>query len=216
MKKLCIFDFDGTLFDSVEDVVICFNKTLSMHNFDTLTYNEYIEILGGNIDEMVSLILKDKNTKENIELIKSTYVKIYSGSNKEHTLPFPDIKGVLEELQKKDIILAINSNRTTESIKAYVDKYFSDIDFIGIEGHDPDYPSKPNPMGVNKIMKKADVDSDETIYIGDSRTDIKTSQNAGIDCVIVKWGYGTPDVFESGYPSGFIEDAHELLEIINE
>ena len=72
MKKLVIFDFDGTLFDSVDDVVICFNEALSMHNFPTLTKKEYLEILGGNIDEVVSLILKDRNSKENMELIKET------------------------------------------------------------------------------------------------------------------------------------------------
>lgn len=215
MKKLCIFDFDGTLFDSVDDVIICFNKSLSMHNFDTLTYKEYIEILGGNIDEMVSLILKDENTKENIELIKSTYGKIYGNSNKEHTIPFHGIKDVLKELQEKNITLAINSNRITESIESYVDEYFSDIDFIEIEGHNIDYPSKPSPIGVNKIIEKANVELSEVIYIGDSITDIKTSQNAGIDCVIVKWGYGTSDVFESDYPLSFIEDTGGLLEIIN-
>lgn len=215
MKKLCIFDFDGTLVDSLEDVVICFNKTLSMHNFDTLTNDEYIEHLGGNIDEIVSLILKDKNTPENIELIKNTYAKIYCTSNNEHTHPFSNIKEVLAELQNKNIILAINSNRTTKSIKYYVDKFFEDINFIDIEGHNIDYPSKPSPIGVNNIIKKANVELSEVIYIGDSITDIKTAQNAGIDCVLVKWGYGKSDAFESDYPLSFIEDTKELLEIIN-
>lgn len=215
MKKLCIFDFDGTLFDSVDDVVICFNKALSMHNFDTLTYEEYIERLGGNIDEMVSLILKDKNTPENIELIKNTYAKIYGASTKEHTHPFSGINEVLVELQNKNIILAINSNRITKSIKYYVDKFFEDIDFIEIEGHNLDYPSKPSPIGVNKIIKKANVELSEVIYIGDSITDIKTAKNAGIDCVLVKWGYGKSDAFESDYPLSFIEDTEGLLEIIN-
>ena len=90
MKRLAIFDFDGTLFDSVHDVIICFNKALSMNGFPTLTREEYIERLGGNIDEIVSLILKDKNSKENIELIKKDYQKLYDESNKDNTLPFPN------------------------------------------------------------------------------------------------------------------------------
>ena len=66
MKKLCIFDFDGILFDSVDDVVICFNKALDIYDLPTLTKDEYLGCLGGNIDEIVSLVLKDNNTSENI------------------------------------------------------------------------------------------------------------------------------------------------------
>ena len=100
MKRLAIFDFDGTLFDSVHDVIICFNKALSMNGFPTLTREEYIERLGGNIDEIVSLILKDKNSKENIELIKKDYQKLYDESNKDNTLPFQNSLEVLKELDR--------------------------------------------------------------------------------------------------------------------
>lgn len=214
MKRLAIFDFDGTLFDSVCDVVICFNKTLAFHNFPTLTLEEYLDRLGGNIDEIVSLILKDNNTAENIELVKDTYVKIYSESPKENTCPFANVYEVLNALQERGLILAINSNRSTDSIIGYVDKFFSDINFQAIEGHNPDYPSKPNPYAVEKMMGEFEVSKDETIYIGDSITDIKTAQNAQIDCVLVGWGYGRKEAFESDYPLKTIDDAHCLLEII--
>ena len=214
MKKLVIFDFDGTLFDSVWDVVECFNETLAIHDFPTLTHEEYLDRLGGNIDEIVSLILKDKNTPENIELVKGTYDKIYSASPKENTRPFPKTHEVLKALQEKGFLLAINSNRSNSSIKYYVDKCFSDIDFVAIEGHNPAYPSKPRPCGVKKMRGKLKVTKDETIYIGDSMTDIKTAQNAEIDCILVSWGYGRKEAFESDYPLKTIDDICDLLEII--
>ena len=86
MKRLAIFDFDGTLFDSVWDVVICFNRALEIHGFPTLTHEEYLDRLGGNIDEIVSLVLKDKNTAENMELVKTTYAKMYSDSPQYQTI----------------------------------------------------------------------------------------------------------------------------------
>ncbi len=213
MKKLVIFDFDGTLFDSVDDVVICFNEALSMHNFPTLTKKEYLEVLGGNIDEVVSLILKDRNSKENMELIKETYGELYSNSDKRNTLPFPNSGDVLRKLQERNIFIAINSNRSTDSIKYFVNEFFSDIDFVLIEGHNPEYPSKPSPIGVENIVKKAGVSLDEAIYVGDSKTDIKTAKNAKIDCILVSWGYGSENDLKDDSVLEVIDDINQLLDL---
>lgn len=211
MKKLAIFDFDGTLFNSVDDVVICFNKALTKHNFPTLEREEFIGCLGGNIDEIVSLVLKDKNTPENMEMLKDTYLGIYYPSKKENTLPFPGAHELLKELQEKDILLAINSNRFSDSLEFFIDNFFSDIDFLSIEGHNFDTPSKPSPAGINKIIKKAGVSPSETIYIGDSGTDIKTAQNAGIECIIVKWGYGNEEDWENEYILECVDEFSQIL-----
>ncbi|MBQ9026035.1 MAG: HAD hydrolase-like protein, partial [Methanobrevibacter sp.] len=96
MKILYIFDFDGTLFDTVHDVVICLNEALSVNNFPTLSDSEYVERLGGNINEIVSLVLKDKNTPENIGLIKNTYQPLYDDSPKEKSVPFDGVNELLE------------------------------------------------------------------------------------------------------------------------
>ena len=112
-------------------------------------------------------------------------------------------------------MLAINSNRLNYSLKEFADKFFPDINFVLIEGHDINYPSKPNPYGVNKIIDKANVSLDEAVYIGDSITDIKTAQNAGIDCVIVKWGYGDEDTFNHTYPLNIISDFSQLCELLD-
>lgn len=211
MKKLAIFDFDGTLFNSVDDVVICFNKTLEIYNLPTLTKEEYFECLGGNIDEIVSLVLGENNSLENIEKVKKTYLDLYNSSPKKHTLPFPESHECLKELQNKGVLLAINSNRLNYSLKYFVEKFFTDIDFVLIEGHCEDYPSKPSPFGVENILKKADVCSDDAVYIGDSKTDIETAQNAGMDCIVVKWGYGNQKAHENEYVLEAIDEFDEIL-----
>ncbi|MBQ6512583.1 HAD family hydrolase [Methanobrevibacter sp.] len=212
MKKLCIFDFDGTLFDSVDDVVVCFNKALTIYNLPTLTRDEYIGYLGGNIDDIVSLVLKDKNTPENMEIIKKTYLDFYDSSEKPLSVPFPKSHNLLRELQEKNVLIAINSNRFTYSINHFVDKFFSDIDFFQIEGHNLGFPSKPDPYGANKIIKNANVSLDDVIYIGDSITDIETAKNIGIDCVIVKWGYGVKTDWENDYILDAIDDFSQILD----
>ena len=130
MKKLAIFDFDGTLFNSVDDVVICFNKTLEKFDFPTLTKEEYFECLGGNIDEITSLVLGKNSTPENVEKVKTYYLDLYNPSKKENTLPFDGSHELLKQLQDKGVLLAVNSNRLTYSLKYFVEKFFGDIDFV--------------------------------------------------------------------------------------
>ena len=119
MKSFAIFDFDGTLFDSVHDVVTCLNEALSMHGFPTLSHDEYVRRLGGNINEIVSLVLKDKNTTENIEKVRKSYDVIYDASPKDKTVPFEGMEDVLLNLQDRGIALAINSNRSEDSIRHF-------------------------------------------------------------------------------------------------
>jgi phosphoglycolate phosphatase len=211
MKSLAIFDFDGTLFDSIDDVVICFNMTLADYGFPTMTRDEYIPCLGGNIDEIVSLVLGDNANSQNVESVKDTYLNYYNSSKKENTIPFPKAHDTLRQLQDKGVLLAINSNRLTYSLNHFVEKYFSDIDFVAVEGHTYPNPSKPDPYGVERIIEKAGVDVSEVIYIGDSATDIKTAKNAGIDCILVSWGYGSKEDFENEYVLDVIEDESEIL-----
>lgn len=211
MKKLAIFDFDGTIMDSVRDVVIHLNEALSMYGFPTLTSDEYVKFLGGNIDDIVSLVLKDKSSPENLKLVKDTYLDIYYSSDKPNTLPFPKSREILIKLQSKGVILAINSNRFTDSIQSLTDKFFKDIDFSLIMGHDFDYPSKPDPFGVNEIIKNSSVGLDETLYIGDSGTDIQTAKNAGVDCIVVRWGYGNKNDWENDYVLEAIDDFDEII-----
>ena len=211
MKRLAIFDFDGTLFNSIDDVVICFNRTLEIYDLPALTRDEYIPCLGGNIDEIVSLVLGENLTDDNLEPIKTTYLDLYNSSNKELTVPFPKAHDLLRKLQDKGVLLAINSNRLNYSLNEFVDRFFSDIDFLAVEGHEEPNPSKPDPYGANKIIGMAGVGAGEAVYIGDSTNDIKTAQNAGIDCILVSWGYGMEGDFKSDYPIAVIDDIDELL-----
>ena len=211
MKKLAIFDFDGTLFDSIEDVLICFNKALEIHDFPALTREELIPCLGGNIDEIVGLVLKDNNSFENIQKVKKTYLDLYYSSQKELTVPFPKSHDLLRKLQDNGVLLAVNSNRLSDSLKHFVGKFFYDIDFVLVEGHNLKDPSKPDPCGVYKIIKASGVIPEEAVYIGDSKTDIATAKNAGIDCVVVRWGYGSEDDWNDDYILESVDGMCEIL-----
>lgn len=215
MKKLCIFDFDGTLFDTLPDVATCFNQTFQKLGYEALNLEFYKKSLGGNIDEILAKILKENNTPENIEEVKSTYEKIYHNNPKENTKIYAGIHETLNKLQEKGYILAINSNRDPMSIKYFLNKYTPNIKFIDIQGHVSYNPSKPDPYGANTIIKKANVTKEETIYIGDSHTDIQTAKNANIDCILVTWGYGVGNVYQDKYPVKIINKTEEITDFLD-
>ena len=133
---------------------------------------------------------------------------------KENSTLFDGMLEVLEELQKEGMILAINSNRNPNSIKTLLKKHANNITFLDIQGHIPNIPSKPNPYGVNTIINKANTTKEETVYIGDSATDIQTAKNAGIDCILVKWGYGLDDAYADEYPIALVNNKDELIKSI--
>lgn len=214
MKKLCIFDFDGTLFDTICYVYENVNVILRENDLPTLNNDKLIKLLGGNIDQIVSKILgEEKSTPENIKKIRLGYEE-RCRKVKDDSLPYNGIVELLHLLQEKNIILAINSNRKTESIKYFVDRHLSDIAFLDIQGHTYNHPSKPDAYGINTIIKKSGLEKEDTVYIGDSSTDIRTACNAGVDCVIVKWGYGDENDYSNEYPIEVIDEPLELLEVV--
>ena len=214
MKKLCIFDFDGTMFDTLLDVVECFNQTFEKLGYERRDLEFYKKSLGGNVDEIIGIILKDNNNEENIELVKKTYEEIYYNDRKENTHPYRGILELLEKLQEDNIVLAINSNRKADSIMKFMEEYAGNIDFIDIQGHDYQHPSKPDPYGVNTILRKSGIRREDAIYIGDSITDIRTARNAGVDCILVRWGYGVGDIYYDEYPLRVVDNPEEIYEIV--
>lgn len=204
------------MFDSIGDVAVCFNRTLTALGFTDSLQEDYIKIVGGNIDEIVRKLLKNEATEENISLVRCEYEKTYEKHDKENTKPYRGIRELLEKLVENNVLLAVNSNRKADSINQFIEKHLHDINFIAVEGHVPGYPSKPDSYGVNRILKKAGVTQSETVYIGDSKTDIQTARNAGIDCILVSWGYNVKEEFEDDYPLKVVDNPLEILEIILE
>ena len=189
MKKLVIFDLDGTLIDTLMDAGRCFNKVLEQFGFKTYPLEQYNCLVGGNLEVIFSKLLEEQDrTEEIISKLKNKYREVYSLDPKPNTKPFDGVLDVLKKLnEKNDISIAINTNKSQVLAEKLCENMFSDIEFSGIFGYVDERPSKPDPYAVNELMKINNVLPEETIYVGDSLTDIKTAQNAGIDCIFVNW-----------------------------
>lgn len=214
MKKLFIFDFDGTLFNTIKQLVHNMNQALTIHGFPELTLDEYKLAVGGNINQVISNVLQSNSSPDNIEAVKKTYLEIIKDYEDNLTRPFDGVEEILLYLQDNNIQLAINSNRYTYSIESYVNKFLKNINFIDIQGHEPPNPSKPDAYGINQILSKSEFNKEDVVYIGDSPTDIKTAKNAGIDCVIVTWGYADYELIEDDYILKRISKPEQLKKLI--
>jgi len=195
MKKgLCIFDFDGTLVNTITDVAICFNKTLEYYGFNSHPIELYKNFVGGDLETVVDKLLSYnqlKNaTEEDVKNIKEYYSKLYLNCEKENTKPYYGIVELLKNLQNNDIKLAINTNKKQILTEELCQKFFSNIKFEKIIGYSENYPSKPNPQAVYDILEYYKEEKANAVYIGDGKTDVKTAESAGIDAIFVEWGQG--------------------------
>ena len=210
-----MFDFDGTLFNTLDQLVFNMNEALNFFDFPELTVDEYRNSVGGNVNQLISKVLGDNSNEENISKVKKKYLDIVKKTDDNLTLPYSWMAELLKELEEKGIALAINSNRFTHSIEFYLNKFMDDISFVDIQGHNPPNPSKPDAYGVNMILKKTGFCRDEVLYVGDSFTDIRTAKNSGVDCVIVNWGYSDYDVIKKEESVRIISNPFELLDYIS-
>ena len=213
-KKLYIFDFDGTLVDTITDVAICFNAALAQFGFPIHDLTLYKHFVGGNLETVVARLLpSDQVIEENITKVKTAHRKLYLASEKPNTAPFPGIPEVLLHLQKKQKKLTIHTNKAQQLTDALCQRFFEKIDFLAVVGYDPLYPSKPDPWGVRYLMEKAKVTTEETVYIGDGLTDVLTAENAGIDCLYVTWGQGKPGDTEHPCVRKIVYSPADLLDL---
>lgn len=204
MRKLYIFDFDGTLANTFHQSVLAYNQALKQHNQPTIKYENIEDI---NFKEFI------KNMTHNEEILQ-TYAEIYQNQNIKHTKAYPNIKKTLKKLDKNpDITLAICSNRLQKLLDELVTKIFPEINFKYIIGYQENKPTKPNPEMINQIINNEPYNKNEIIYIGDRDTDIKTAQNANIDLILVTWGQGNTETYKDKYPIKIIEKPEQLLEI---
>ena len=215
MKKLVIFDLDGTLLDTIADLAESANYALKQLDYPTHPVDAIRTFVGNGINKLLERALPaHEQTEENIMRMRSHFVPYYDIHNADLSTPYPGIVSLLEDLQAKGILIAVASNKYQEATVKLVKQYFPNIDFVEILGQREGINVKPDPSIVFDILKKADVSKEDVLYVGDSGVDMQTAINAGVDAVGVTWGFRPRAELESFQPMGLIDKAEDLLEFI--
>lgn len=211
MRKLIVFDLDGTLLNTIADLAEATNHALQVCGYPTHTTDEYAFFVGNGVDKLFERALPPmERNEENIRKIRSIFIPYYNVHNADLSRPYEGIVQMLETLQEKRFLLAVASNKYQEATRKLILHYFPHISFIRIFGQREGVPLKPDPAVILEIMRGVGVEHENMIYVGDSGVDMQTGHNAGVETIGVSWGFRPRAELEACRPS-FIADSPEEL-----
>ena len=191
MKKIVIFDLDGTLLNTIGDLADAVDYVMRSRNLPEHTNAEYRQMVGGGIKRLVERALPAELAENEayVEECVAQFRRYYVDNIDRHTIPYEGIPELLHKLQSDGVKMAVASNKFQHGTDRLVAKFFGGIEFIAIEGNREGAPLKPNPEIIHNILRIAGVEPCDAIMVGDSGIDIRTAIAAGIDSIGVSWGF---------------------------
>lgn len=215
MKKLVIFDLDGTLLNTIADLATSTNYALAKNGFPEHDLAEYNYFVGNGINKLFERALPEgQKTEENILNVRKEFLIHYNIHNADRSTPYPGMVGLLQALQEKGIQLAVASNKYQEATRKLVARFFPDIRFSLVLGQREGIPAKPSPDIVYEILQATGVEKSDTLYVGDSNVDMQTAINSGVDACGVAWGFRPVEELRSFNPRFLAWKAEEILEFV--
>lgn len=216
MTKLVIFDLDGTLLDTMEDIAGACNHALEACGCPARRLDEYNMLVGRGIFNLFRGALPEEmRTDEMVKKMHGHFVPYYNEHICDRTRPYPGIYEMLDRLAGNGISFAVASNKYQEGTEMLLKKLFGKYRFVSILGQREGKPIKPDPMIVHEAMSAmGDILADEVVYCGDSDVDMQTGINAGVRTIGVTWGFRTREELASYSPWMLAEHAEDISNAI--
>ena len=211
MYKAVIFDLDGTLLDTLDDLCGAVNAALERFSFPTRTKEEVRSFIGNGIRLLVGRAMGDCSHPQ-LDVVLDEFKRYYAVHCKDETRPYEGIMPLLQCLKERGVLTGVLSNKADFATKALVKEYFGSV--IGEaagENEAAGIQKKPAPDALYAMMTKLGVTREETLYVGDSEVDILTAKNAGVDCVCVLWGFKDEPFLRANGGDNFICEPYQLL-----
>lgn len=210
-----IFDLDGTLMDTLEDLANAVNEILRRHGYPLRSIEEVRRIVGNGLRQTLTLCLPAGTKQEVIEKLLPEFASYYQAHCQERTKPYDGIIETLEELCARGYKLAIVSNKRDEAVKTLNGECFREYVKVAIgENESAGIQKKPAPDTVYQALRELGSRKEQAVYVGDSEVDRKTAENAGLPCISVVWGFRDRAELEKLKPAYLISRPEELLEIL--
>jgi phosphoglycolate phosphatase len=212
-RSTIIFDLDGTLLDTLDDLSAAANAAISRHGLPTHTRDAYREFIGGGVENLIRQAIGahadiERLTRVCLAEFQATYEQQWNVASK----LYPGIPALLDELANRHCRLAILSNKPHEFTLKCVAHYFHNWAFSPVFGQREGIPKKPAPDAVHEIIQLLGCSPSDCLYVGDSCVDIETAKNSGVTAVGVAWGFRGPDELTAAGADIILQEPSELLE----
>lgn len=212
MTKLAIFDLDGTLLNTAEDLGDATNHALRQCGFPTHPIAAYYQMVGRGIYNLFRAALPSEHaTEDNVQKMVSYFLPYYDAHKCDFTRPYAGVPEMLKSITEAGVRLAVASNKYQEGAEKLVRHFFGEYDFVKILGQRDGQPIKPDPAIVDQVLAEVPmITKSETVYIGDSNVDMQTGANACVRTIGVTWGFRSREELEAYHPSAIV-DSPEIL-----
>lgn len=215
MKKLIIFDLDGTLLNTIADLGTAVNHALTREGFPDHPIGVYNMMVGNGVRKLIErAIPSESRSEENVDRLLKDFREYYDQHLCDLTTPYPGITPLLNELRSRGVNLAVASNKYDSAVKHLIGHFFPDIEFSAVCGNIEGYPPKPDPSIVFRVLNETPTAKAEVLYVGDSAVDIETAYRACVDSVAVAWGFRPRHELTSANPTHLISAPAELLNLL--
>ena len=216
--KGIIFDLDGTLLDTINDLTDSVNDVMKIYGWKEYESEACKMMVGNGFRKLIQRALPEEKQKDEMFLDEAVdqFSKAYQKRYLNKTIPYEGILKLLGTLEEKGIKIAVNSNKRGDYTSALVNKYFSQFPWVAVYGEREreGIPKKPDPSAALEIANHMNLPAEEVLYIGDSKTDMETGQAAQVDTVGVTWGFRPREELEAFKPKLVAESPFQVIDFI--
>lgn len=214
MKKLVIFDLDGTLLNTIADLGVATNYALEQCGFPTHPISAYPRFVGSGISKLLERVLPEsRRNPEQVDRLRPHFFKYYGEHMADDTVPYPGIPELLQQLTQRGVKIAVASNKYQEAVEKLIGKYFPDLPWAAVEGQKEGVPVKPDPSIVFDILGKCPTPKEEVLYVGDSGIDMETARRACVESAGVTWGFRPVSELRECLADNIVETTGQLLRL---
>lgn len=214
MFKYLLFDLDGTILDTIDDISFAINSALEATGYPWRYDREGTKtLIGDGAEALIHRALRDHDNPIEFARLKPVYMDLYKKHQTERARPFPFLKETLSELKELGVKMAVITNKPNALAQVIVPMHFGEEFFEAIYGIEEGDPVKPNPHFVLRYMKEAGASPKECLYVGDSHVDIATGHNAGLPVALCGWGYEVDYASVKDDAEYFLQNPRELKKI---
>lgn len=211
--SVAVFDLDGTLLDTLEDLYLATNTALARHSLPCRTRNEVRMFVGNGVEALIRRAVPDRTGEEIVLSVLADFKTTYAAICEDHTGPYDGIPELLQALRERGVRIAVVSNKFDAATKQLCEKYFGDLVEVAV-GEREGVRKKPAPDTVFEALRLLGVTAEGAVYIGDSDVDIETAKNAGMPCISVTWGLRDEGFLAEHRAEIFAHTPAEVLAVI--